>query len=211
MLTPDKNTCCGRCGLPEMNNVAHTCDENGLKKLAALRAIDPKNIVMDHGDCEQVGAQEEKICLSCGVSEKIALEVKKPCMYSVRGAHCYEESYLTASSHTWEDQYPLNTFTGETKKELIALIKSVREEGYQEGKSYWEPSEYHKNMIRFTARNEGYEEGWRDGRFAGRIAGLEEVREMIEKNVSNPRGEYQGGWNDCVAWLREQLLTLQGK
>lgn len=31
-LSSDKNTCCGFCGLPEMNKVAHVCDINGIDK-----------------------------------------------------------------------------------------------------------------------------------------------------------------------------------
>lgn len=46
-----ERTRCGLCDLPYMDNVAHACDEKRKAKLAKLNAIDPQNIVLEHGDC----------------------------------------------------------------------------------------------------------------------------------------------------------------
>jgi hypothetical protein len=47
---------------------------------------------------------------------------KKPCECHVPHQEVSEE---------WENQYPLNTFTGETKKELISFIRSVRNQALE--------------------------------------------------------------------------------
>ena len=36
------------------------------------------------------------------------------------------------STKTWQEEYPLNTFTGETKKELIKFITDIRKKDEEE-------------------------------------------------------------------------------
>ena len=59
-----KPTCCKDCGLPNMHNVDHVCDEKGKARLATLNAIDPKDIVLTHGDCgttDHIGGSDKLV------------------------------------------------------------------------------------------------------------------------------------------------------
>lgn len=64
----NERTCCKDCGLPHMHNVDHVCDEKEKEKLAKLNAINPKDIVLEHGECGYYGDSEvsEKTGCKCG-------------------------------------------------------------------------------------------------------------------------------------------------
>ena len=45
----------------------------------------------------------------------------------------YEAEYKEKFQENWENSYPLNTFNGKTKEELIAFIAKEKDKSYKEG------------------------------------------------------------------------------
>ena len=79
-------------------------------------------------------AREISICANCfrGVDSKTP--AKEPCRKHFWQGHesgpcpdcgCRVEAKPPAPPEGWEDSYPLGTFQGETKRELVALIGSL--------------------------------------------------------------------------------------
>ncbi len=71
---------------------------------------------------KELKQEEAKLCLGCGISEKIAKELLKPCKFSVSGSHHYEVEYFSPS------ESPVSNWSEDKANEIEKDFESFQKE-----------------------------------------------------------------------------------